>query len=51
MKIITGNNLETGDVVWWTGNGWSRHISDAVDVPIFMQDFATAPVPPALPAM
>ncbi len=32
MKILTGNDLPTGDVVWWTGNGWSRHIEDATDV-------------------
>ena len=32
MKIITGNDLPSGDVVWWTGSGWSRHIADAVDV-------------------
>lgn len=32
MKILTGNDLKTGDVVWWTGTGWSRHIEDAVDV-------------------
>ena len=32
MKILTGNDLPTGDVVWWTGNGWSRHVEDAVDV-------------------
>ncbi len=32
MKILTGNDLPTGDVVWWTGTGWSRHIEDAVDV-------------------
>lgn len=32
MKLLTGNDLPTGDVVWWTGNGWSRHIEDAVDV-------------------
>lgn len=32
MKILTGNNLETGDVIWWTGDGWSRHVADAVDV-------------------
>jgi len=32
VKILTGNNLETGDVVWWTGSGWSRHVADAVDV-------------------
>jgi len=32
VKILTGNDLPTGDVVWWTGNGWSRHVEDAVDV-------------------
>ena len=32
MKLLTGNDLPTGDVVWWTGNGWSRHIEDAADV-------------------
>ncbi len=31
MKIVTGNDLESGDVVWWTGEGWSRHIAEAVD--------------------
>lgn len=32
MKLLTGNDLGTGDVVWWCGDGWSRHIEDAVDV-------------------
>jgi hypothetical protein len=32
MNILTGNDLATGDVIWWTGNGWSRHVKDAVDV-------------------
>ena len=32
MKIVTGNDLVTGDVVWWTGEGWSRHVEHAVDV-------------------
>ena len=31
MKIVTGNDLESGDVVWWTGSGWSRHVADAAD--------------------
>ncbi|MCX7282616.1 MAG: DUF2849 domain-containing protein [Novosphingobium sp.] len=31
MKIITASDLRTGDVVWWTGEGWSRHVNDAVD--------------------
>jgi len=32
MKILTGNDLKTGAVVWWDGDGWSLHVSDAVDV-------------------
>ena len=32
MKILTGNDLLTGDVIWWTGEGWSRHVEHAVDV-------------------
>lgn len=32
MKLLTGNDLVTGDVTWWTGTGWSRHVEDAVDV-------------------
>ncbi len=32
MKLLTGNDLPSGDVVWWTGGGWSRHVEDAVDV-------------------
>jgi hypothetical protein len=32
MKLLTGNDLPTGDVVWWTGQGWSRHVEDAIDV-------------------
>ena len=32
MNILTGNDLATGDVIWWTGSGWSRHVNDAVDV-------------------
>jgi hypothetical protein len=31
MKVITGSDLRTGDVIWWTGEGWSRHVNDAVD--------------------
>ena len=31
MKILTGNDLPTGDVIWWTGDGWSRHVVDATD--------------------
>ncbi len=32
MKILTGNDLASGDVVWWTGSEWSRHVANAVDV-------------------
>ena len=32
MKLLTGNDLPTGDVTWWTGEGWSRHVEHAVDV-------------------
>lgn len=32
MKILTGNDLKTGAVVWWDGQGWSLHVENAVDV-------------------
>ena len=32
MKILTGNDLKTGVVVWWDGLSWSLHVEDAVDV-------------------
>lgn len=32
MKILTGNDLKTGDVTWWTGTTWSRHVEEAADV-------------------
>jgi hypothetical protein len=32
MNILTGNDLKTGDVVWWTGEAWSRHVSDAAEM-------------------
>jgi hypothetical protein len=31
MRLITGNDLASGDVVWWTGSNWSRHVAEAVD--------------------
>jgi hypothetical protein len=31
-RILTGNRLETGEVIWWTGSGWSLHLNDAVAV-------------------
>jgi len=32
VKLLTGNDLPTGDVIWWTGSGWSRHVAEAADV-------------------
>lgn len=32
MKILTANDLRSGAVVWWDGQGWSLHVNDAVDV-------------------
>ena len=32
MKILTGNDLKSGAVVWWDGTGWSIHVDHAVDV-------------------
>ena len=32
MILVTGNDLKTGAVTWWTGSGWSIAIEDAVDV-------------------
>ncbi|MGY4398908.1 hypothetical protein ACVWZA_004118 [Sphingomonas sp. UYAg733] len=32
MKLLTGNDLPTGDVIWWTGESWSRHVEDSADV-------------------
>jgi hypothetical protein len=31
-RILTGNRLETGDVLWWTGSDWSHQIKDAVAI-------------------
>ena len=32
MKLLTGNDLKSGAVTWWTGSGWSIHVEDAADV-------------------
>ncbi len=32
MKILTGNDLKSGAVVWWDGVQWSPHVAEAVDV-------------------
>lgn len=42
MKLLTGQNLASGDVVWWAGTGWSRHIHDAVDVGAAGDEIAAA---------
>jgi hypothetical protein len=42
ITILTGNDLLTGDVTWWTGSGWSRHVDDAVAVPDPVPDHAAA---------
>ena len=31
-RILTGNRLETGDVLWWNGHDWSTRIADAVEI-------------------
>jgi hypothetical protein len=31
-RILTGNRLETGDVLWWNGSDWSLHLKDAVAI-------------------
>ncbi len=28
--VLTGNRLETGDVLWWAGSDWSLHLRDSV---------------------
>lgn len=42
MKILTGNDLSSGDVIWWAGDGWSRQVSEAVDVGDKGDDLARA---------
>ncbi len=32
MKILTGNDLKSGAVVWWDGTSWSPYVDSAVDV-------------------
>jgi hypothetical protein len=32
VKLLTGNELRSGAVTWWTGNGWSIYVEDAADV-------------------
>ncbi|MCB2048912.1 MAG: DUF2849 domain-containing protein [Novosphingobium sp.] len=32
MKILTGNDLKSGAVVWWDGEAWSKYVNSAADV-------------------
>lgn len=32
MRVLTGNDLKSGAVIWWTGSDWSLHVEDAGDV-------------------
>jgi len=32
VKILTGNDLKTGAVIWWTGVGWSLDVDESADV-------------------
>lgn len=32
VTLLTGNDLVSGDVLWWTGHGWSRHLADAAPI-------------------
>jgi hypothetical protein len=32
VKILTGNDLKTGAVIWWTGVGWSLDVNESADV-------------------
>ena len=31
-RVLTGNRLETGDVLWWNGADWSTQIKDAAPI-------------------
>ncbi|MGL4542973.1 MAG: DUF2849 domain-containing protein [Polymorphobacter sp.] len=30
IRLLTANDTLTGDVIWWTGSGWSLNLGDAV---------------------
>lgn len=32
MKILTGNDLKSGAVIWWDGENWSIYVDCAADV-------------------
>jgi Protein of unknown function (DUF2849) len=31
VKLLTGNDLKSGAVTWWTGKDWSAHVEQAGD--------------------
>jgi hypothetical protein len=32
VKIVTGNDLKSGHVVWWDGEQWSKFVNAAADI-------------------
>jgi hypothetical protein len=32
VKLLTGNDLKSGHVVWWDGEQWSKFVNSAADV-------------------
>jgi hypothetical protein len=32
IRLLTANATRSGDVLWWTGTGWSLDVADAVAV-------------------
>ncbi len=42
MKILTGNDLKSGAVTWWTGADWSLLVEDATDAGDQAQAIAAA---------
>jgi len=42
MKLLTGNDLISGAVIWWTGSEWSLHVEKACDVGVHGEAVLTA---------
>ena len=38
MRIITGNDLKSGKVVWWDGEGWSLYVDAAADAGLLAEE-------------
>lgn len=34
MKLLTGNRARTGEVIWWSGTGWSSRLSQAAPLSV-----------------